>query len=192
MDLKQLEALGITKEVLIDRIINKIADDLLSGEVFDEDGNEFKTTSNFHRQLRELIQKRINTKVSELGEKYVMPKVDALVEGCVLQKTNQWGEKQGEPVTFIEYMIQRADQYMREEVDYEGKTRDEKRGYSWTKDSTRVVYSINKHLQSSIDTALKTALADANRSIVGGIEGAIKESLKNIQEKIKVGITVKQ
>src|SRR5665648_119368 len=111
-----IEELGITKEDLTERVIDKIAGDFL-----DDDG--YSTL--IERSINKRVQEAIDSAVKTVGEKVIDPNVAAMVEELTLQKTNDYGEKRGEPVTFIEYLTEMAQKYMVEKVDYQGRTRDE-------------------------------------------------------------------
>lgn len=188
MDLKSLEALGITADSLIDRIVNKCAEELLTEVNFDEEGDEWRNRSRIARELDKRIKDHIDATVSKIADQHVLPKVGEFIEGLTLTQTNQWGEKRGETVTFVEYLTQRAGSYMCEEVNHNGKSKAEE-GYSWSKHSTRITYEINRHLQYSIEIAMKQALKDANSQIAKGLEGAVKLALESATAKLKVAVT---
>ena len=178
------EQLGISKEELQTRVVEGICEKILYSKVYDEDG-EWYDNSEINKQLQNAIAERIDSYVSAIGEKHILPRIDSLTEDFVLQKTNQWGEKVGNPKTFIEYMVDRAENFIKEPVNYKGKTKDQD-SYSWSKNGTRIEYLINSNLQYSISCAVKQMLNDANRNIVGGIEEAIKIKLKEVQQKLKI------
>lgn len=187
----KIEDLGLSQERLRELIVNQAVDDLLSSKTWDEDGNEHDTSSHLARQIDSMVKERIDEKIAELGDKYVLPKVGEAIESIVLQETTQWGEKKGEPVSFIEYLLKRADHYMQEPVNHNGKTKKED-SYSWRSNTTttRIAYMIDKHLQYSISTAMEKAMKSANESIVGGLEKAIKIQLSQIHQKLKVNVKV--
>ncbi len=186
-----LKILGLSTEELTEKLVDRMAEQLLTELVWDEDGNEYRKGSGLKQRLMNTMTKHIDASVNKLADEHVLPKVTEIIEGLVLHQTNAWGEKRGEPITFIEYLIQRAESYMREEVNYEGKTRSENSYGSWSKSGTRVAYMVDKHLHYSIERAMTQALADANKSIAGGINDAVKIGLQNALAGLKVGVTVK-
>lgn len=185
-----LAALGISREDLINRIVDKAAEDLFTEVNIDEDGDEWRAKSAVAKQLDALIKQRIDERVTALADAHVLPNVTAYIETLTLQETNRWGEKTGQKLTFIEYLAERADAYMREDVNFQGKTKDQD-SYNWRKNTTRIAYMVHEHLQYSIESAMKQALATANSSIVGGLEAAVKTSLGNVLEKLKVEVKTK-
>lgn len=186
-----LESLGLTQDELANRVVAKIADSVMTGVHFDEDGEEYVDDSKFMRTLNQKVQAMLDAKVDEIGEKHVLPKVTAMVENLVLQETNKWGEKRGEPVTFVEYMVGRAEAYMKEPVNYEGKTKEQSGSYSFSATQTRVTNLIEKHLHYSIDTAMKAALNDATTNIAKGINETVRLKLNEAIQGFKVTTAIK-
>ncbi len=113
-----------------------------------------------------------------------------MVENLTIQQTNQWGEKRGESMTFIEYLTQRADHWLREEVSYDGKAKSQS-DYNWRKNGTRVEHMVNSHLQYAVSTAMKNAVDAANKTIIGGLEQAVKIKLGEIAVQLKTEVKSK-
>jgi uncharacterized membrane protein YheB (UPF0754 family) len=189
-DTLTLDALGFTREELAERIINTAADRLLVSYECDEDGEEYPAESRLAVQLQTLIKKRIDEQVTALADKHVLPHIAEFVETYSLQATNQWGEARGTKVSFTEYLIQRAEAYMTEQVNYDGKPKGTD-SYNWAGRSTRVAYMIDKHLHYSIETAIKKALAELNSNVAKGLADATKLSIGEALEKLKVQVSTK-
>lgn len=184
-----IESLGISKDDLTDRIVERVSHAVLHNTTCDEDGDERWLQSEFSKTLQALVVDKINKAVEDIAGKNVLPNVASYVEGLCLQETNRWGEKVGKPVTFVEYLVSRAESYLREEVDYEGRSKAERSdSYSWRSSGTRVSYMIHKHLQYSIETAMKDALKTANASIVGGLQKAVEQKLAEISVNLNVDV----
>lgn len=177
-----LESLGFTKEELQERVIERLCEQIMDGERVDDEG--------FRKAIDDRIKNYINATVDALGEKHVLPNVVGMIENLNLQATNTWGEKQGGPVTFVEYLVKRADAYMQEKVDSQGKTKAED-SYNWSGKQSRMTYLVEKHLQYSIETAMKDALKVANESISRGIAKTVELQLQQIVSGIKVAAEVK-
>jgi len=188
MDLQSLEALGISAEDLTNRIVDKAVDCLLSETAFDEDDDEYVVPTDLKRRLDKAVKAQVDTKIAALAEQHVLPRVSEMIENLTLQETNKWGEKTGASLTFIEYLTQRADAYMQEPVNHNGKTKAEET-YNWSKSTSRVAYLINSHLHYSIEAAMKAALKDANSSIAKGLEDAVKTALQQATARLKVAVT---
>ena len=181
-----LESLGLSRDEILDRVVGKIAESLLSDWVdVDDPDNVAAVETPFGALLKRKVMERIDTAVDDIATRHVLPNAAAQLEGVCLQETNKWGEKKGVPMTFVEYLVARAEAYLREEVNYEGKLKGQD-SYAWTKSGTRIAYMVDKHLQYSIQTAMETALKNANSAIVGGIEETVKIKLAEVAASLKV------
>lgn len=189
MNAISFEALGISKEDLTEKLLDRLVEEFATELVWDEDGDAIRRKSRMSDLITKQIKDHIDETVRRLGEEHVLPRVTEIVEGLVLQTTNQWGEKTGKSVTFIEYLTQRAEAFMLEDVDYNGKPKGT--DYSWSKRSSRVAFMIDRHLQHSIETAMTKALADANSAIAGGLQAAVKQALATATEKLRVEVKTK-
>src|SRR5690606_18153600 len=144
---------------------------VLTQTCFNPEGDyEFERESDFKRSLDSLVKERIDAKINELAERFILPDVATYIENLTLQETNKWGEKTGEPLTFIEYLTKRAEAYMQEQVNYEGKSKEEAGSYSWHGKQTRIAYLIHQHLHHSIERAMKDAMKIATSQIAQGIQ----------------------
>ena len=191
MDIAELEKLGITKDQIIDRIIDRAADRLLVTHCTgaDEDGRAcaWDDNSPLAIELKKVFKARVDTALADVVDRHILPNVARYIENVTLQATNKWGEKKGESLTFLEYLTQRAEAYLIEEVDFQGKSRDQD-SYNWKGTQTRITHMVHKHLHFSIEQAMETALKTANSAIVGGIEQAVKIKLAEVSEKLKMSV----
>lgn len=180
-----LESLGISKDELAERVVQRIANGLLFVEAHDP--YSYSTESEFAARLHDLVREKIEAAVSDIAARTVVPQITDIIEHFAIQKTNEWGEKKGEAITFVEYLAKRAGEFMTEQVDSDGKSKDEARGSWYGAKTTRIAYMIDKHLHYSIQSAMQGALAKANESIVDGIKKAVEMKLA----EIKTALTVK-
>lgn len=187
-----LNALGFTPEEIKERVLDRICDELLTGKYWTEDEGEYTAASQFKRELDKRIKDQVTETINDLAGKHVLPNVANYIENLMLQQTNEWGEKRGEPVSFIEYLTQRADAYMQEKVDSDGKSKIESNSYSWSGKQTRITHMVHKHLHYSIETAMKEAMSQAQGAIVQGIEGTVKAKLAELSDSFKVAISAKR
>jgi len=186
-----IEQLGLKKEELHNLIVERTVRELLDSQGLDEDGDAYLGDSPFATEMKRLIQDEIKRHVAETAEKHCLPLVGQHIEEVVLQETNKWGEKVGTPMTFVEYLVARAEGYLLEPVNYEGKAKAESGSYSWRKSQTRIAHMIDKHLEFSIETAMKGALKNVNSAISTGIAETVKIKLAEIVDKLKVSAEVK-
>lgn len=184
MNLELLKELGLSEQDIIDRALDKICE-----EFFEKiDSHYFDGEEKIIRIINEKIESHINKKVAEMGDQYILPKVTDIIENLTLQETNKWGEKTKSPLTFIEYLVKKAEEYMQEPVNNNGKSKQEE-PYSWSNKTTRICYITHKHLQADIEAAMKKAIAEANSSIAKGLEGAVKIALEQATSALRVSIT---
>lgn len=186
-----IEALGLTQEELAERVVNRAVEQLMTSVGTDEDGHECPLDSDFQRQMKRRIQERIDQAVDEIAAKNVLPNVASYVEGLCLQETNKWGGKIGEPISFIEYLIKRAENYLTEPVNYEGKTKLEAGSFSWSGTQTRVSHLVHKHLHYGVAKAMTEAVKNANAVIVGGLEQTVRIKLQEVAAALKVEVKTK-
>lgn len=186
MDIALLKQLGLSKDQITNMIVERCASELMRSTSCNEYGEEETVSpSKLKQQLQELVTKRINEEVTRIADAHVLPRVTEMVEGLTLQETNKWGEKKGEPLSFVEYLVARADAYMREKVNHAGKSEAEDgNSYNWKASTTRVSYLIHEHLQYSIKTAMEQAMKSANASIAGGIQTAVKIKLQEVLDEM--------
>jgi hypothetical protein len=192
MDLKLLTDLGIGKEELLNRVVDKITDQVMNSYYSGEDDDQIARTSQFARKLSERAEKAVDQAVNSIADKYVLPKVEEMVENLTLQETNRWGEKTGKRMTFVEYLVARAETYMTEQVNYDGKSKEESRdSYSFKGQCSRVAYMIHQHLHHSIKTAMEQALGNLNSTVAKGLEETVKlklaETLASFKVTTKIG-----
>lgn len=189
-----LESLGFTKKQLQDRVVSVAVDELLSGRTYDEDGNTEVVDTKLRANIDKLIKERMDETIRIFAEKEVLPRVTELIESTVFQQTNNWGEAKGKALSFKEFLIDRAENYLSEPVDSSGKSEKEYRskGDSWYGSKTpRIFQMIDRHLCNKIEDAMKDALKIANQALSAEIQSAVQVKLSEITQSIKVGVKTK-
>ena len=184
-----LELLGMTQEDLQQRIVDRAAEMILDGKYDGDDEGSF--TDGVRSKLQDLIKERIDATVKRIADEHVLPHVDNLFQTVSLQETNEWGEKKNvKALTFIEYITMRAGEYLKEEVNRDGKSRQEHGSGYFEKYTTRVTFLIHRYLQHTVESTMREALKSANAAIVGGIQKAVEIELANLVGKIKPDVTI--
>lgn len=180
------ETIGLTEKELQNRVVDGICDRLMLSTYLDEDG-EFTGSSELAQKLNQQIRNYIDNKIDEMAEQHVLPNVSEYIESITLQETNKWGEKRGEPCSFIEYLAQRAEAYLNEKVDHSGVSKNDG-GFAWSGKQTRITYFVHKHLQHSIDTAMKGAVKTVNDSLAESLTETARIKLSEISSALKVDV----
>lgn len=174
--------LGISPEELREEVIERAATKL---------AKHINRSESAMEPIRDIITNVVSEVAHKVADDEIRPWVEGQIESVVLQQTNEWGEARGKAFTFREYLIDRAEKYLMEEVDYHGKSRAESRDSYFRATGTRIAYMIDKHLYVTIEDAMKEALATANSAIVDGIQQTVKMKLAEIGTALKVTTTTK-
>lgn len=194
MDIKTLEALGISKEELSERIIESAVDHLLSSTGFNPDTEEeTRYESRFKREIEARVQKAVDQKISALAEVHVLPRVGELIEAADMRKTNRYGEPQSPSMTFKEYIAHRAEVYMTEDVDFHGMSKADLEAknestYNWRSCGPRLTVLMRNYIRDSLERQAKAAITDVNKVIAKNIEKAAKDAITAASASIKVNI----
>lgn len=173
-----MEALGLDAKRIEDRVVDQLVENL-------------SQTDDYESRIQELVMKRIDSAIEAIALKHVLPNMQEYVEKFMLTRTNEWGQQIGSSMTFTEYLVKRANDYLAEKVNYEGQTKKEAGSFSWHGKSSRVVYLIDQHLHYHIAEAMKRAVSTINESIASGLEATVKDSIKHLQQNLKVAVEVK-
>lgn len=185
------EQIGLTPDELQERVVAGLVDKILGFDGHSRERDPDYVHSTVMSEANARVLEAINAKVDEISAEFILPRVEAMITGHCLQETNKWGDKVGKPLTFTEYLVHRAESYLTETVNYEGKTKAQD-NYNWKSSSTRVVHLIDKHLHYEISRAMEKALATANSKIVEGIEEAVKIKLAELQVKLNTTVGKKK
>lgn len=191
MDIKSLEALGITAEDLTQRIVDQAVESLLSSNGYDpENDHEVTYESRFKKEIAKRLQEAVDKKISDLAAVHLVPRVGEMIEQANLQKTNQYGEKKGDPMTFIEYIASRASTYMSEDVDMNGKSKAESGdSYNWRVSGPRLTVLMRMYIRDTLEAHAKKAVTDVNTVIAKNITKAAQDAITAASTALKVQIS---
>ena len=189
MDLNTLTALGINKEDLFERVVEQTVSFLLSTSGFDsESEQEVSYATKFKREIEKRIQKAVDDKIAALAEVHLIPRVGELIESANLQKTNSYGEAKGAPMSFIEYIASRADAYMSENVDINGKSKEEGDSYNWRSVGPRLTVLMRGYIRETLEAHAKNAISDVNKVLAKGMEKAATDAIHAAAAAVKVSV----
>lgn len=191
MDIKTLEALGVSATELSDRIVEQAVSALLYSTGFDEDGDESSYASKFKQQVEKRVQEAVDTKIAALAAEHVLPRVGEMIEAADMRRTSSYGEPKGEPMTFKEYIASRAEVYMSEKVDYNGQSKEESRdSYHWQESGPRLTVLMKMYIKDTLEKSAKSAINDVNKVIAKNIEQAAKDAITSCAASLKVAATI--
>lgn len=144
-----------------------------------------------YSKLDGVIQKAIDAALDKYLNEIVLPHVEKQITEVTLQETNRWGEKTGgKKVPFKEYLVERAEKWLAEEVNYDGKSKASD-SFGWKPYQTRVAHMVHNHLHFHIERAMNEALKTANSAIVGGIEHTVKMKLAEVSAAMSIQLKTK-
>ncbi len=183
-----LEDLGITKEEMQERIINKVCDDLLSSYQYDSSDNvEYHVDSEFFKSLNKQVKTTVEAHISKLYEEILVPHINKKIDDLKIKETNKWGEPIKKELTFVEYITERFEKYISEPVNISGETKTESSSDYWkaTKD-TKLSWMLNKKINTELELTLKKLVENSTTYINDNIITLVKSNLEEISKKIKV------
>ncbi len=194
MDIKTLEALGVSAEDLAERIIDQAVHALLYSTGFNPETEEEVTYENkFKKAIEAKIQQTVDLKIAAIASEHILPRVGEMIEKANMRKTNRYGEPQTPSMTFKEYIAHRAESYMTEDVNYFGESKadlEEKNEstYNWRSSGPRLSVLMKLYIKDSMEKAAKTAVTDVNAVIAKNIEKAAKDAIASTLANLKVSI----
>jgi hypothetical protein len=189
-----LKSIGITEEELQQRVVDAIVNRMLSSTAFNYDeGQSFTTASPVYRKIQESIKSAIDAKFDMFFESHVCPLVGTKIDDLVIQKTNEWGEKRGEPVTFLEYLIEQAEKHLNEPLDARGRTRSQcaatRDSFNPVRGSTRLANAIDQKIAMHLEQCVTIVVRDATDKVGTAMQDVLKNALETAKDKIKVKIS---
>lgn len=190
MDIKTLEALGISPEALGARVVDQCVDTLLNSTGFNpETEEEVRYESRFKREIEARIQAAVDAKIAAVAATHVLPRVGEMIESANMRRTNNYGEPKGEALSFKEYIAHRAEVYMTENVDVNGRSREEADGaYGWRAVGPRLTVLMQNYIRDTLERHAKAAITDVNRAIAKNIEMAARDAIAAAAAKLKVTV----
>jgi len=118
-----------------------------------------------------------------------VPTISKTIDEFVIKKTNEYGEMKGEPVTFTEYLVSQANQWLQAEVDHSGNP---VQGHRYnTTYQTRLTHCVHEYLYGTIAGAMKDAVNGIGSKIGDAIRETTKIQLSKIAEAVNVTIKTK-
>lgn len=168
-----LQALGMDPATIRDQVIDAIVARVMG------DGEYYKS------ELAKQVQKQVDAHAAAYFKKVIGPITKEMVEKVDFPETNRYGEPKGARLTLREHLAKRAETYLSEPVDSNGKAAWE-RGSSYDMKHTRLVHLVRDHFRYTMQGLVEKLMTEANRQLAGGIEGSVKLTLESILKNFKV------
>lgn len=184
-----LEALGLTQEEAQERVIEQMAKEILGSTDPDDVSNYYK--KRIQERLSERIDRMITEQVRIVADAAIGPDVEKLVREFVIQETNTYGEKKGEPITLTEHVIRQVKAHLDERVDEKGRAK-EQAGYGFEPKGTRLAFLVRSFLDDGIRDGVRSALSEGMGVAKEGMVRVVKETLARMQLGLSVTTDVKE
>lgn len=182
MDSATLDALGLDRESIENKVVDQVCHSLLYATSCDDKGHGYSRESEWQLELQKKIEQSIDARLEKIAKDHVEPNVKEKIDSLVLQQTNEWGEKKGKPVTFVEYVTGKAEEWLEQKVDYRGVPSRSK------SDGSRLIHMIDEHLGSRIKTGIQDIAKQANEQLGGEIKKVVSAKLAEMTKRLKVSI----
>jgi len=191
MNIETLEALGISKEDLAQRVIEQCVESLLNSTGFNpETDEETRYASRFKREIEARLMKAVDDKIAALAAVHIVPRVGEMIEQANMGKTNGYGEAKSPPMTFKEYIAYRAESYMSENVNTRGLSKAEDGdSYNWKSEGPRLTVLMRRYIRDTLETHAKAAMTDVNKVIAKNIEKAALSAITSAAAAMKVSVS---
>lgn len=191
MDTKTLEALGISPGELGNRIVDQCVEALLSTTGFSSEiGEEERYESRFKREIVKRLMGIVDEKITALAAVHLIPRVGEMIEAANMGQTSRFGELKTPPMTFLEYISQRAEVYMSENVDCDALSKDEAtNSYNWRSAGPRLTVLMRMYIRETLEKHAKAAVTDVNKVIAKNIENAARDAITAAAASLKVTVS---
>jgi len=188
-----LDSLGISRDELISRLVNELTRKFTGSIITYDEVNEEKLNKDslIAEAFKKSVKETLDSAVEGYFNIWIHPSITKYLEDFTVTETNKWGEAKSEPVKFKEYIIKRAESFLTEPVNREGKTRKEYSGYDFKPTGSRLEHFIIDKYTRSLHGALEVALSALNKEIAGGLEGCVKNKIAEVTQRFKLVATGK-
>lgn len=175
-----LEELGLTKEKLTNMLLEQLVDKFLEDASTLEKKFDETVKKHIEEEVTEIFDNRFEGITSNLFKEYL--------DNFRFTQTNKWGETKKPPMTVTEFLENRAGEYLGEKVNSDGLTEEQCRRKSriFQPIGSRLMWAIDKYLESQLQDHLKRLLSEANSQIAEGLKTAINEQMKIVLSRLKI------
>lgn len=161
-----LSLLGISKEELIDRIVEAAAAQVVEHEIMEQ-----RIRSEAHRQ--------VETALGRLAEQEI-GKVMSKAMDLEFQPLTIWGEAAGPRISIRAMMLERAQKWLTEHVNSRGET---DTSYGYERNPTRAQWYVRRAVEEVVShhqsEAIKAIIAETTAQIKGALDAALAEVVAN-------------
>lgn len=131
--------------------------------------------------LYEIAHAAVVAKVQEMAEDKIVSAIDEAFEKP-FTPTSRYGESKGDPMTIREMIDDKISTWLKESVDYQGRTAD---SYNNRGKSLRVHYLIRKHIEDAMKLDLEKLVKEQVETFPKDIGKIVTEA---VQQGLKSGV----
>jgi hypothetical protein len=175
MDKQLLKDLGITRKDVLDKLVDRLQEAFMPMDA-DGDGSGFE--AELHKEMTQRIEEGVRKALCD----FTAPAIAEYCRKFVLNPTSEWGEKKGDSLTFVDYLVKSGRDFLEQPVDPWGKPANT---YGSDKKKTRLAFLATEALSDEIRKAaesylknqreiLNKAMADALMAKAGEIVRVLK------------------
>lgn len=183
-----LDSLGISNEELLERVVDKIVDNVMHTGSSDDEGSWYGRESELSKRLKQILTERIDVAIRAALETHVLPKAEQMISAMVIQQTNSYGEPKGEPVTLTEHAVKKADEYLMMQVDYEGRDTKKPGEYGYDPKQTRLCHLVDKHIHKDIAEAVTASMKECTGVVARALHETMRIKLNEAAAALKVQV----
>lgn len=175
------EALGISRDELINKIVDAAVEDLLSSVSTDDEGNSYKMSSRLREDFNTELTKRISSTVSGLVDSLVTPEY---IRTTTFPRYSKYGEKKGDPLTFKEFVEQCVNKILDSRIDDSGKIL-EPGSYGYDRGKHFMSGLVEKTIERELREAIQKGLINIQQEVTNALKAAATEIITKITASIK-------
>ena len=179
--------LGISQEEMIEKVVDAMSDKILAAPDDDMDNTHYRNT--IIEKLDMVIAERIESEVRKNFDRHVTPRIEEMIADMTFTKTNNWGERAGKTLTLREFLIEKAEAYMGEDVNAQGHSKSQCRGHSFYGAGNRLSVMIDNHLEAEFKRVVDDIYQIANKGFEDGIKAEMTRAIEDVSKRMQVSIT---
>jgi hypothetical protein len=170
------EDIGLSQDEVQSRVVEAIADQIVTTASCDDEGNVHKRRASFVTRMENTVESVIRQRAEKLIDSQLEAVIDKILSSG-FQPVDSYGEPKGEKTTLRDMIKKKAEAFLSERVDKNGKTADR---YA-DPVGTRLDVAMQKHVDgvctATVQNELKTAVEAAKGKIGTMVAKVIVEKL---------------
>ena len=185
------EMLGISQEEMQNRVVNAIAEKLMSKTImtqWDENEDQEKiVNTKFAKAVIDKINEHFKNKVDELFNEQIAGKIDNLLTNYIIKETNQLGESLGKERTVTEFIIERFNVFIKEQVDSKGNPKRKNDCY-FKPQGTRLTVAVDTYFKDHLEKAMKTILKNTDKTLIEEVTESFRKIISTQLKRTEINV----